>query len=185
MIRCRTWLSATRRNSTPSIGLALFAATSSTAALAQSVTQTLSVNFSGPAPIPIATWTAVAIAVLLAVVGAVLLRRRSPTGAWFWSAALLGTGALLALQSIRSADAIIPVTSLNLTTSPAMVQFTFPGAPAETEVLVTNDTGGATKILSITLDSGPYVLVALANPCTVGLTLGAGKNCTIGLLVPP
>ncbi len=185
MIRCGTWLSATRRNSAPGIGLALFAATSSKGALAQTVTQTLSVGFSGAAPIPVGTWTTMAIAILLAVVAAVLLRRRSPTGAWSWSAALLGTGALLALQSIRSAEAVITITPLNLTTSPAVVQFMFPGAPFETEVLVTNATGGTTKIMSISLGSGPYIMFGLANPCSVGLALAPGKTCTIGLMVPP
>jgi hypothetical protein len=173
--------SVAKRNSTPSIGLALIGATSSTGVLAQTVTQTLTVGFSGAAPIPIGGWTTVAMAVLLALVGAVLLRRRSPAGAWFWSAALLGAGVLLALQSIRSAEALIPITPLNLTSSPAAVQFVFPGAPIQTEVLVTNGTGGTTTILSITLGSGPYSLFGLPNPCTVGLILAPGASCTIGL----
>jgi hypothetical protein len=180
MIRCMC-LTVAQRKSIASIGLALIGATSATGALAQSVTQTLTLSFSAVAPVPIGGWTAVAIAMLLAVVGGVLLRRRFPTGAWFWAAALLGTGALLALQPIRSAEASIPTTPLNLITSPASVQFVFPGAPDPVNVLVTNATGGATTILSITLTAGPLGMAGALHPCSVGLVLAVGATCTIGL----
>lgn len=180
MIRCNC-SSVAQRRFMASVGLALIGATSATGALAQTITQTLTISFTGPAPIPIGGWTAVVIAVLLAITGGVLLGRRSRTGGWVWCAALLGTGALLALQPIRSAEAIIPVTPLNLISSPASVQFVFPGAPDPTEVLVTNATGGTTTILSISLTPGPFGMTSSSNPCTVGLVLTAGATCTIGL----
>jgi hypothetical protein len=180
MIRC-ICLSGAHRKSMASIGLALIGAITATGALAQSVTQTLTLTFPAAAPVPVGGWTAVAIAALLAVVGGVLLRRRSATGAWFWSAALLGTSALLALQPIRSAEALIPTTPLTLITSPASVQFVFPGAPDPVNVLVTNGTGGTTTILSITLSPGPLGMAGSLNPCTVGLVLAVGATCTIGL----
>jgi hypothetical protein len=180
MIR-RTCLSIAQRKSFMSVALALVGATAATGALAQTVTQTLTLGFTAAAPVPIDGWAAVAIAVLLAIAGVAVLRRRSSTGAWLWCAALLGTGALFGLQPIRSAEALIPITPLSLVTSPASVQFVFPGAPDPTVVLVTNNTGGTTTILSIVLGPGPLGTTASTTPCVVGTILAANATCTIGL----
>ena len=137
------------------MGLALLGATGATGAFAQTVTQSLILTFPSAAPLPIGGWTLAAIAALLAAAGGVLLGRRSRAGTWFWGAAALATGALLALPSIRSAEATISITPLNLITSPAQVSFTFPGAPPSTTVQVTNDTGATTHITSITLTPAP------------------------------
>jgi hypothetical protein len=82
---------------------------------------------------------------------------------------------------IRSAEALIPVTPRSLVTSPASVQFVFPGAPDPTVVLVTNNTGGATTILSIVLSAGPLGTTTSTTPCLVGTILAANATCTIGL----
>lgn len=174
-------LSLVKRKSLIGIGLAVYGAIGANGAFAQSVMQTLTLTFPEPAPVPIGGWTAAAIAVVLALAGGFLLRHRLPHGAWFGPAVLLAVGTLLAVQPIRSAQAIITPTPLNLVTSPATLQFTFPGAPAQTNVLVTNDTGGTTTILSIVLSPGPYSFLALPNPCTVGLVLAPGATCMIGL----
>src|SRR5664279_1339137 len=180
MIR-RISLSGAHRKSMARIGVALVGATGTAGALAQTVTQTLTLTFAAVTPVPVGGWTVVAIAVLLAAVGGMLIRRRSARGAWLWCAALLGTGALLALQPMRSAEAAIPTVPLNLITSPASVQFVFPGAPDPVNVLVTNTSGGTTTILSITLSAGPLGMAGSINPCTVGLVLAVGATCTIGL----
>lgn len=183
MIRC-FGLSIQQRRAIQGVGAVMVAATNATGAFAQSTTQTLTLTFpaaAGPMGLPISGWTAVAITVMLALVGGLMLRRRSPTGARLWSAGLLATGALLALQSTDSAKAIIPQTPLNLVSSPASVQFTFPGAPPETDVVVTNKTGGKTTILSITLSPGPYVVLGNPGQCTVGMVLPNLGTCNIDL----
>ena len=180
MIR-RICLAGALRKSMARIGVALAGATCTAGALAQTVTQTLTLTFPAAVPVPVGGWTAVAVAVLLAAVGGVFLRRRSATGAWLWSVALLGTGVLLTLQPMHSAEAVTPTVPLNLITSPASVQFVFPGAPDPVNVLVTNTSGGTATILSITLSAGPLGMTGSANPCTVGQVLAVGATCTIGL----
>lgn len=178
-------LSLVKRKSLPRIGVAVYGVIGCGSAFAQTVTQTLVLTFPNPAPVPIGGWTAAAIAVVLALAGGFLLRHRLSRGAWISSAVLLAVGTLLALQPIRNAQAIIITTPLNLVMSPATLQFTFPGAPVETQVLVKNDTGGTTTILSIVLSPGPYFFTTLANPCSVGMVLAPGATCTIGLRAIP
>jgi len=180
MIR-RTFLSKAQCRPFMSAALAFVGVTAATSAPAQTVVQTLTLSFPATAPVPIGGWTVVAIAVLLAVVAVAVLRRRSSTGAWLWCVALLGTGALFALQPIRSAEALIPTTPLSLVTSPASVQFVFPGAPDPVVVLVTNNTGATTTITSIVLSAGPLGTTGSTNPCSVGTILAANATCTIGL----
>jgi hypothetical protein len=173
--------SAPRRARVARLGLGVIGATGATGALAQSATQTLAVAFTGLS-IPIGGWTAVGIAVLLALAGGVLLHRRARTGASAVVAALLATGALLTLPPTKSAEAIVVATPLNLITSPATLSITFPAASSL--VLVTNDTGVAVTITSVTLTpAGAYVLLP-APTCTIGLVLAPGATCNIFLAQP-
>jgi hypothetical protein len=180
VIHCTCW-SNVRHKPVANIGLALIGATGASSALAQTITQTLTLGFTGTSSVPIGGWTVVAIAVLLAVMGGVFVARRSRTGAWFWAVALVGTGALLALQPMRSAAALIPTVPLNLVSSPASVQFVFPGAPDPVNVLVTNTSGATATIQSITLSTGPLGMSVATNPCIVGMVLAPGATCNIGL----
>jgi hypothetical protein len=177
----RMGLSGTHMKALWRAASALGGATVATGALAQSVTQTLTVNFTDASPVPMGGWISVALAISLAVVGALVLRRRSSTGAWLWVAAAIGTGALLTLQTISGAQAIPPTTPLSLVTSPASVVFTFPGAPTATNVQLTNNVGGPTTITAITLQPGPYDPAPGQTTCTVGLVLPASGTCLIGL----
>ena len=162
--------------------LAMAGASFASGAFAQTVTQSLTVNFTAASPVPLTGWAAIGIALLLAAGAALALRRGSSTGAWTWLAALIGTAALLAVQPIRDAEALTPTTPLDLVTNPATVVFTFPGAPVQTVVQVTNKTSGPTTILAITLAPGPYgTFTPGGTVCTVGLLLPVNGTCNIGL----
>jgi hypothetical protein len=161
--------------------LALAGAIAATGASAQTVTQSLTVNFTGASPVPIGGWVAIGIALVLAGLAGLALRRSPSSGAWIWFAALIGTAGLFALQPIRDVQAAIPTAPLDLVTPPATIVFTFPGAPVETNVVVTNKTGVPTTILSITLGSGPYGTFSIGTPCTVGMVLPANGTCNIGV----
>ncbi len=180
MIR-RVGLSAAQRSVALRASLALAGAGITTSAFAQTVTQSLTINFSGGTPVPIGGWAAIGIALLVAAAAGFVLRRSASTRAWIWFATLIGTAALLALQPVREAEAAFPPTSPDLVTNPAMVVFTFPGAPVQTEVTVTNKSGGPTTILAITLAPGPYGIFTVGTPCTVGMVLPANGTCNIGL----
>ena len=180
MIR-RVGLSAAQRSVALRASLALAGAGITTGAFAQTVTQSLTINFSGGTPVPIGGWAAIGIALLVAAAAGLVLRRSSSSRAWIWFAVLVGTAGLFALQPIRGVQAAIPTTPLDLVSSPATVVFTFPGAPVETNVLVTNKTGSPTTILAITLASGPYDTFSIGTPCTVGMVLPANGTCNIGL----
>ena len=180
MIR-RIGLCAAQRRVALRALLALTGASVATGAFAQTVTQSLTVNFSGGTPVPIGGWVAIGIALLLAAAAGWVLRRSASTRAWVWLAALVGTAGFLALQPIREAHAALPPTALDLVTSPAVVVFTFPGAPVQTEVTVTNKSGGPTTLLAITLAPGPYGVFTVGVPCTVAMVLPANGTCNIGL----
>lgn len=161
--------------------LALTGASVATGAFAQTVTQSLTINFSGGTPVPIGGWAAIGIALLLAATAGLVLRRSSSSRTWIWVAALVGSAGLFALQPIRDVHATTPTTTLDLVTNPAVVVFTFPGAPVQTNVLVTNKSGGPTTILAITLAPGPYGMFTVGVPCAVGMVLPPDGTCNIGL----
>jgi hypothetical protein len=161
--------------------LALAGASIATGAFAQTVTQSLTINFTGGAPVPIGGWAAIGIALILAAAAGWVLRRSRATGVWIWFAAMVGTAGLFALPPIGDAHAAFPPTFLDLVTNPATVVFTFPGAPVQTEVTVTNKSGAPTTLLAITLAPGPYSTFAVGVPCTVGMVLPANGTCNIGL----
>ena len=174
------------------------------AAGAQTVTQTLSVDFVGlaaPSPVPLGSWLPAAAAGVLALAASVILRRRRFGRLFVWMLAAVGSATLLLEGTPVTEAAPITMTPLSLTSSPASVQFTFPGAPPFNEVIATNNDLGAIgiRITNITLTSGPYViggfaLAASKNlgpkivgplPCAIGMSLNTGANCAIELTVVP
>jgi hypothetical protein len=173
---------STARNLALRASLALTAASFATGALAQTVTQSLTVNFSDGTPVPIGGWAAIGIALLVAAAAGLVLRRSSSSRAWMWVTALFGTAGVFALQPIHDVHAGIPMTSLDLVTNPAVVVFTFPGAPGAIDVQVANKSGAPTTILAIALASGPYhTIQAIVAPCIVGMVLPRNGICNVKL----
>jgi len=160
----------------------------STGAIAQTITQTLTVDFALLQPVPIGRWSMAVVALLLAVSGALLVRYRARARVWIWPTLAIGVAAFVLAESVTRAEAIVPVTTpLGMTSSPAQVTFTFPGAPPFTNVVATNNVSGIVTITGISLDSGPYGLAkgTAGVPCKVGLNLQPGQQCSILLLAAP
>ena len=170
------------------IAVGAIALVAATGAVAQTITQTLTVDFALMQPVPIDRWSVAIIALLLALTGALLMRYRARARIWIWPTLAIGVVALVLAESITRAEAIIPVaTPLNLTSSPAQVTFTFPGAPPLTNVVATNNAPSIVTITGISLGSGPYGLNpgTVGVPCKVGLNLQPGQQCSILLLEAP
>jgi hypothetical protein len=136
--------------------------------------------------VPLSSGLTVGIALMLAAFALVVLRRKSARGARLlgWMLAVVA-GTMLAFATgqrpISDAQAVNPVTLINLTTSPATLNvgalFPNPGVT----VVVTNTTGQTVRIDSITLDMGVYGETA-PTTCVVAGVLAPGGQCTITLL---
>ncbi|HVN35995.1 MAG TPA: midcut-by-XrtH protein [Casimicrobiaceae bacterium] len=178
------------------LSIALVGASSE--AIAQPVTQNLTIGFSGAAgtqsvaqTVPLSTGLTFALMLALAIAAYVALRKgRAGGGRLFGLMLALAAGTTLAVavgnRAISDAHALTgPVTLINLSVSPAVLNVA-PFAPdALVTVKVTNTTGQTVKLTSIVLDSGGPYTVSTPTDCVVGGALAASAQCTITLAAIP
>ena len=173
-------LSLSLHRTAAAAALLAFAANAS----AQPLVQVLAVDFNVFIPAaPLSDWLTAGIALLLAATAVVMLRRQSARGQrlFGWMLALVTGATLLSVTGYRmvsEAQAVPPSAVINLVTSPGTLDLGpfFDSSPIT--VTVTNTTGKFAHINDITLDSGPYTVVA-PTTCAVGLSLPPGGTCTI------
>jgi hypothetical protein len=151
-------------------------------------TQNLTIAFQGgnATAIPLSNWTGAGIAVLISLTAVVVLRWRSVRGGRFFGAmvaVVAGTTMLgiVGQRPISEAQALVPVTIINLTISPAVLNVG-PFAPSPVTAQVTNTTGQSVQITSITLAPGFFVIGG-ATTCVTSLVLAPSQSCSIALVV--
>jgi len=158
-------------------------------AIAQVQPQNLTITFDVSVPAaPLSDWLTAGIALLLAGMALVAIRRQATRGARFFAAfiAIAAAATFLGVTGnrlISDADAG-PGPSINLVTSPAVLDVSIYVPTSPLTVPVNNMTGKfarITGITGITLANGFYAIGA-PTTCTVGLTLGPGNSCTITLV---
>jgi len=174
-----------------SFGLALVGVAQT--AYAQPAPQNLTIAFNTAITsqaVPLSAGLTFAIALILALAALVILRRRAARGGrlFAWLLAVVA-GAILAVvtgqRAISEAQALVgPVTLIDLSVSPAILNVAAfaPGTPLT--VKVTNTTGQSVQITSIVLASGIYFL-STPTTCVVSEVLPPAGQCTITLDLSP
>jgi hypothetical protein len=172
--------------------LIIFAGTAlsaTSAAWAQVGSQNLTIGFQPlgatvATPVPLSGWASAAIALVIALTALLVLRRRKGSGGRFLSLVLaLAAGAAIlgvaGTRLISNADAVAPVTILDLAVSPTLDVAQFFPSPSVT-VVVQNSTAQPVRITSITLAPGAYSLSPPAT-CAVSTILATSATCTLTL----
>jgi hypothetical protein len=152
-------------------------------------TQNLTIAFQGgnATSLPLSNWTSVGIALIVAVTAFIVLRRRNVRGARFFGAMVAVVGGAVMLSGIdqhpiSEAQASIPVTIIDLSTSPAILNVE-PFIPFNLTAQVTNVTSQQVTITSITLAPGPFV-IGVPTSCVASLILSPSQSCSIALILP-
>ncbi len=135
--------------------------------------------------LPLSHWLSAGIALLVSLTAFVVLRRRHIHGGRFFGAMVVViAGAtmlgIIGQRPIREAQAVAPVTIIDLSTSPATLNI-LPFLPSPLTAEVVNTSGNSVQITAITLAPGPYGITA-PTTCVTSLILAPSAKCSIALL---